>query len=55
MSSYGFRVYLTIELFQEMSEKDMGPDKFTFVPVTNACASLRALEEGRQAGRQAHE
>jgi hypothetical protein len=29
----------------------MGPDRFTFVPVMNACASLWALEEGRQAGR----
>jgi len=34
----------------------MGPDRFTFVPVTNACASLWALEEAaRQPGSQAHE
>ncbi|CAM6002728.1 unnamed protein product, partial [Sphagnum balticum] len=27
----------------------MRPDRFTFVPVLNACAGLRALEEGRRA------
>jgi hypothetical protein len=34
----------------------MGPDRFAFVPVMNACASLWALEEGRQAaGRLTNE
>ncbi|CAK9226489.1 unnamed protein product [Sphagnum troendelagicum] len=30
-----------------MQSKGMSPDTFTFVPVLNACASLRALKEGR--------
>jgi pentatricopeptide repeat protein len=30
----------------------MTPNKFTFFPVLNACASLRALEEGRCALKQ---
>jgi pentatricopeptide repeat protein len=38
----------TIELYQEMQQKGMSPDNFTFVPVLNACASLRALEAGRK-------
>ncbi|KAH8940749.1 hypothetical protein BDL97_14G001600 [Sphagnum fallax] len=38
----------TIELYQEMQQKGMSPDSFTFVPVLNACASLRALEAGRK-------
>ncbi len=37
----------TMELFQRMQQEGMVPDKFTFVPVLNACASLQALEEGR--------
>ncbi|CAK9200347.1 unnamed protein product [Sphagnum troendelagicum] len=35
-----------------MQQKSMTPDRFTFVPVLDACASLRALEEGRQAHAQ---
>ncbi|CAM6038741.1 unnamed protein product [Sphagnum compactum] len=42
----------TIVLFQEMQNKGMTPNTFTFVPVLNACASLRALEEGRQVHEQ---
>ncbi|CAM6002934.1 unnamed protein product [Sphagnum balticum] len=38
----------TIELYQEMQQKGMSPDNFFFVPVLNACASLRALEAGRK-------
>ncbi len=38
----------TIELYQEMQQEGMSPDNFTFVPVLNACASLRALEAGRK-------
>jgi pentatricopeptide repeat protein len=39
----------TMELFKQMKKKCMTPDRFTFVPVLNACAGLRALEEGRRA------
>jgi pentatricopeptide repeat protein len=42
----------TIALFQEMQKKGMTPNTFTFVPVLNACPSLRALEEGRQVHEQ---
>jgi pentatricopeptide repeat protein len=35
----------TITIFQEMQKKGMTPNKFTFFPVLNACATLRALEE----------
>jgi pentatricopeptide repeat protein len=42
----------TLELFREMQQKGMTPDRFTFVAVLNACASLRALEEGRQVHAQ---
>ncbi len=38
----------TIEFYQEMQQKGMSPDDFTFVTVLNACASLRALEAGRK-------
>jgi pentatricopeptide repeat protein len=27
----------TIELYQEMQQKGMSPDNFTFVPMLNAC------------------
>jgi hypothetical protein len=37
-----------MELFQRMEQEGMVPDKFTFIPVLNACASLQALEEGRR-------
>jgi pentatricopeptide repeat protein len=37
----------TIEHFQQMQQQGMVPDSFTFIRVLNACASLRALEEGR--------
>jgi pentatricopeptide repeat protein len=36
-----------LELFQQMQQEGMIPDGFTFVQLLNACASLRALEEGR--------
>jgi pentatricopeptide repeat protein len=42
----------TIELFHEMPQKGMSFDRFSFVPVLNACASLQAFEEGRQAHKQ---
>ncbi len=41
-----------MEIFQQMQEQGMSPDKFTFLPVLNACASLRALEQGRHAHEQ---
>ncbi|CAK9204543.1 unnamed protein product, partial [Sphagnum troendelagicum] len=36
-----------MELFYQMQQEGMTPDRFTFVSVINACASLRSLEEGR--------
>ncbi len=37
-----------LQLFQQLQQQEgMSPDSFTFVPVLNACASLRALGEGR--------
>ncbi len=39
----------TIKLFQDMQQKGITPNTFSFVPVFNACASLQALEEGRWA------
>ncbi len=37
----------TMEFFQKMQQQGMVPDKFTFVPVLNACACLQTLEDGR--------
>ncbi len=42
----------TMELFQQMQQEGMTPDRFTFVPVLNACANLRALEVGRHIHEQ---
>jgi len=36
-----------IQLFQQMQQEGMSPDKFTFVQVINACAGLGALEDSR--------
>jgi pentatricopeptide repeat protein len=36
-----------MQLFQQMQQEGMAPNKFTFVQVINACASVIALEEGR--------
>jgi len=36
-----------MQLFQQMQQEGMTPDRFTFVPVLNACANLQALEVGR--------
>jgi pentatricopeptide repeat protein len=33
----------TMELFKQMQKRCMRPDRFTFVPVLNACAGLRAI------------
>jgi pentatricopeptide repeat protein len=41
-----------IELFQEMQQKCLSPDRFNFVPVLIACSNLGALEEGRRARQQ---
>jgi pentatricopeptide repeat protein len=41
-----------VELFREMLQKGIIPDRFGFVPLLNACASLGALEEGRRAHEQ---
>ncbi len=37
----------TVDLFKQMQQEGMIPNRFTFIPVLNACASLQALEEGR--------
>jgi pentatricopeptide repeat protein len=37
----------TMELFQQMQKEGRIPDKFIFVSVPTACASLQALEDGR--------
>ncbi|KAH8937689.1 hypothetical protein BDL97_16G041200 [Sphagnum fallax] len=37
----------TLKLFQQMQQEGMIPNRFTFVPVLNACTNLQALEEGR--------
>jgi pentatricopeptide repeat protein len=36
-----------MELFQQMQQAGMSPNGFTFLPVLNACTSLRAIVEGR--------
>jgi pentatricopeptide repeat protein len=41
-----------MELFQHMQQEGMTPDRFTFVPVLNACANLQALEAGRHIHEQ---
>ncbi len=42
----------TMELYQLMQQEGMTPDKYTFVPVLNACASLQSLDAGRHAHEQ---
>ncbi|KAH8962376.1 hypothetical protein BDL97_05G099200 [Sphagnum fallax] len=42
----------TMELFQQMQQEGMTPDRFTFVRVLNSCSSLRALEKGRHVHEQ---
>ncbi|CAM6116121.1 unnamed protein product [Calypogeia fissa] len=37
-----------IELFHQMQQETMQPDKYTFVPVLNACSGLQSLELGRK-------
>ncbi|CAM6025997.1 unnamed protein product [Sphagnum balticum] len=41
-----------MELFQQMQCRNVIPDSLTFVRVLNACASLRALDEGKHAHLQ---
>jgi pentatricopeptide repeat protein len=42
-----------LQLFQQLQQQEgMSPDTFTFVHVLNACASLRALGEGRRVHEQ---
>ncbi len=36
-----------MELLKQMQCEGMNPNKFTFVPILNACASLQALEEAK--------
>jgi pentatricopeptide repeat protein len=37
----------TMELFKQIERECISFDKFTFVPVLNACARLRSVEEGK--------
>ncbi len=41
-----------IQLFQQMQQEGVTPNKFTFVPLINACAGLGALECGRHVHEQ---
>ncbi len=41
-----------MHLFQQMQPEGMSPNKFTFIPVINACAALGALEDGRHVHEQ---
>jgi pentatricopeptide repeat protein len=41
-----------LQLFQQMQQEGVQADPVTFVGVLNACASLRALEEGKRAHEQ---
>jgi pentatricopeptide repeat protein len=41
-----------IQLFQRMQQEGVTPNKFTFVPLINACAGLGALEGGRRVHEQ---
>ncbi|KAH9540911.1 hypothetical protein CY35_14G031200 [Sphagnum magellanicum] len=41
-----------IQLFQQMQQDGVIPNKFTFVPLINACAGLGALEGGRRVHEQ---
>ncbi len=41
-----------LQLFQQMQQEGMSPDKFTFIQVITACAHLRALEDGRHVHEQ---
>ncbi len=42
----------TMQLFQQMQQEGMSPDKFTFVQVIKACAGLGRLEDGRLVHKQ---
>ncbi len=41
-----------MQLFQQMQQEGMSPDKFTFVQVIKACAGLGRLEDGRLVHKQ---
>jgi pentatricopeptide repeat protein len=41
-----------MQLFQQMQQEGMSPDKFTFVQVIMACAGLGRLEDGRFVHKQ---
>ncbi|CAM6004350.1 unnamed protein product [Sphagnum balticum] len=41
-----------MDLFQQMQQEGLSPDKFTFVQVIKACASLGRLEDGRFVHKQ---
>lgn len=39
---------IALELFEEMRQKNITPDTFTFVQVLQACATTHSLDEGRR-------
>jgi pentatricopeptide repeat protein len=41
-----------MQLFQQMQQEGMSPDKFTFVQVIKACAGLGRLQDGRLVHKQ---
>jgi pentatricopeptide repeat protein len=41
-----------LALFQQMQQEGMQPDPVMFVGVVNACASIAALEDGKQVHEQ---
>ncbi len=41
-----------MQLFQQMQQEGMSPDKFTFVQVIKACAGLGRLQDGRHVHKQ---
>jgi pentatricopeptide repeat protein len=46
---------MALELFQQMQQEGITPDRCSFVHVLNACAGLQALEEGRHIHTQIRE
>jgi pentatricopeptide repeat protein len=44
----GGQHHKAMKLFQQMQQEGLSPDKLTFLRVLNACAGLRALDEGRR-------
>ncbi|CAK9194412.1 unnamed protein product [Sphagnum troendelagicum] len=41
-----------MQFFQQMRQQGVSPNKFTFIQVIKACATLRTLEDGRLVHKQ---